>query len=57
MAMEKEFNKGGDGGGKDVFELHPSIATAPLDKNFAKAGSAKRVRSKAATTISAMATW
>jgi len=42
-SMEKEFNKGGDGGGKDVFELHPSIATAPLDKNFAKAGSSKRV--------------
>ncbi len=43
MAMEKEFNKGGDGGGKDVFELHPSIATAPLDKNFGKAGGGKRV--------------
>ena len=43
MAMEKEFNKGGDGGGKDVFELHPSIATAPLDKDFAKAGGGKRV--------------
>jgi aconitate hydratase len=43
MAMDKEFNKGGDGGGKDVFELHPSIATAPLDKNFAKAGGGKRV--------------
>src|SRR5438309_4606294 len=42
-AMVKEFNKGGDGGGKDVFELHPSIATAPLDKNFAKAGGPKRV--------------
>jgi aconitate hydratase len=41
-AMVKEFNKGGDGGGKDVFELHPSIATAPLDKNFPKAGAAKR---------------
>src|SRR5262249_48379750 len=41
-AMVKEFNKGGDGGGKDVFELHPSIATAPLDKDFAKAGPAKR---------------
>jgi aconitate hydratase A / 2-methylisocitrate dehydratase len=43
MAMEKEFNKVGDGGGKDVFELHPSIATAPLDKNFAKAGGGNRV--------------
>jgi aconitate hydratase len=40
--MVKEFNKAGDGGGKDVFELHPSIAAAPLDKNFAKAGSPKR---------------
>jgi len=43
MSMEKEFNKGGDGGGKDVFEMHPSIATAPLDKNFARAGQSKRV--------------
>jgi aconitate hydratase len=41
-SMVKEFNKVGDGGGKDVFELHPSIAAAPLDKNFAKAGSPKR---------------
>ena len=58
MAMEKEFNKGSDGGGKDVFALHPSIATAPLDKNFAKAGPAAGVtRSKAATTTSATATW
>jgi aconitate hydratase len=40
-AMVKEFNKGGDGG-KDVFDLHPSIATAPLDKNFPKAGAPKR---------------
>src|SRR5207253_6802034 len=36
MAMEKEFNKGGDGG-KDILDLHPSLATS-LDKNFAKAG-------------------
>ncbi len=43
VSMEKEFNKSGDGGGKDVFELHPSIATAPLDKNFTKAGPSKRV--------------
>jgi aconitate hydratase len=42
-AMEKEFNKPSDGGGKDVFELHPSIATAPMDKDFAKAGSKGRV--------------
>ncbi len=41
-SMVKEFNKGGDGGGKDVFELHPSIATAPLDKDFSKAGPSKR---------------
>ena len=26
-AMDKEFNKGSDGGGKEVFDLHPSIAT------------------------------
>lgn len=42
-AMDKEFNKAGDGGGKDVFELHPSIATNPLDKDFAKAGGGNRV--------------
>src|SRR5712675_1791609 len=41
MAMDKEFNKGGDGG-KDTFDLHPSLATA-LDKSFAKAGASKRV--------------
>src|SRR5262249_62388187 len=41
MAMEKEFNKGGDGG-KDIFDLHPALATS-LDKNFSKAGSSKRV--------------
>ena len=39
--MDKEFNKGGDGG-KEIFDLHPSLATS-LDKDFAKAGSAKRV--------------
>src|SRR5437868_5939931 len=39
-AMDKEFNKGGDG--KDIFDLHPSLATS-LDKNFAKAGTSKRV--------------
>jgi aconitate hydratase len=42
-AMDKEFNKGSDGGGKDVFELHPSIATAPMDKDFNKAGGKGRV--------------
>ena len=41
MAMEKEFNKGGDGG-KDIFDLHPALATS-LDKNFGKAGGPKRV--------------
>ena len=41
MAMEKEFNKGGDGG-KDTFDLHPALATS-LDKNFGKAGGPKRV--------------
>ncbi len=40
MAMEKEFNKGG-GDAKD-FDLHPALATA-VDKNFAKAGSSRRV--------------
>jgi aconitate hydratase len=42
-AMDKEFNKPSDGGGKDVFELHPSIATAPMNKDFAKAGGKGRV--------------
>jgi aconitate hydratase len=41
MAMEKEFNKGGDSG-KEVFDLHPSLATS-LDKSFSKAGASKRV--------------
>src|SRR5437773_6390105 len=41
LAMDKEFNKGGDGG-KDVFDVHPSLATS-LDKSFAKAGPPKRV--------------
>jgi aconitate hydratase len=41
MAMEKEFNKGGNGG-KGAFDLHPSLATS-LDKNFSKAGGSKRV--------------
>ena len=40
-AMEKEFNKGGDGGA-DIFDLHPSLATS-LDKDFSKAGPSKRV--------------
>jgi len=41
-AMDKEFNKGSDGGGKEVFEMHPSIATNPMDKDFNKAGSKGR---------------
>jgi aconitate hydratase len=41
MAMEKEFDKGGDGG-KDIFDLHPSLATS-LDKDFSKAGAPQRV--------------
>jgi aconitate hydratase len=39
-AMVKEFNKGGDGG-KEIFDLHPSLSTS-LDKDFAKAGPPKR---------------
>jgi aconitate hydratase len=41
-AMDKEFNKGSDGTGKEVFELHPNIATS-LEKDFAKAGGGRRV--------------
>src|SRR6186713_909631 len=41
MCMDKEFNKGGDGG-KDTFDLHPALATS-VDKNFGKAGGSKRV--------------
>ena len=56
-AMDKEFNKGSDGGGKDVFELHPSIATAPMDKDFNKAGGKPRAGRRPQLTISATATW
>jgi len=42
QAMEKEFNKPSDGGGKDVFDLHPSLATA-AEKEFAKASGHSRV--------------
>jgi aconitate hydratase len=38
MSMEKEFNKGSDGSDKAVAQIHPSISSAPLEKNFAKAG-------------------
>src|SRR6476659_4891872 len=41
LAMEKEFNKGGNGG-KDIFDLHPSLATS-LDKDFSEAGAPNRV--------------
>ena len=41
-AMDKEFNKGSDGGGKEVFEMHPSIATSPMDRDFNKAGAKGR---------------
>ena len=41
-AMDKEFNKASDGTGKEVFELHPNIATS-LEKDFAKAGGGRRV--------------
>ncbi|MFL6797142.1 MAG: aconitate hydratase AcnA [Xanthobacteraceae bacterium] len=42
VSMDKEFNKGSNGSSKEVFDLHPSLATS-LDKNFAKAGPANRV--------------
>src|SRR5205085_3804613 len=40
-AMEKEFNKASDGGGKDIFELHPSLATS-AERSFSKAGGSNR---------------
>ena len=55
--MDKEFNKGSDGGGKEVFDLHPSLATAPMDKDFNKAGGKAACRSRARTSRSATATW
>jgi aconitate hydratase len=39
-AMEKEFNKAGDGGA-DTFDLHPALASS-LDKDFSQAGPSKR---------------
>ena len=42
MAMETEFNKGGDGA--DNFDLHPSLATS-IDKDFSKAGAPDAFRS------------
>jgi aconitate hydratase len=38
MSMEKEFNKGSDGSDKAVAQIHPSISSAPLERNFSKAG-------------------
>jgi len=38
MSMEKEFNKASDGSDRAVAQIHPSISSAPLEKNFAKAG-------------------
>ena len=40
-AMDKEFNKL-SGSEKETFDIHPSLATT-LDKDFVKAGGAKRV--------------
>ena len=54
MAMEKEFNKGGDGG-KDVFDLHPALATSST--SFPRPVRRSAFRSRAATTTSATATW
>src|SRR5205823_593762 len=42
MAMEKEFSKPSNGSSKEVFALHPSLATSQ-EKEFAKAGQARRV--------------
>ena len=57
MRWTRSSTSRSDGGGKDVFELHPSIATAPMDKDFAKAGG-KRVPVEGKDfTISATATW
>ena len=41
LAMEKEFSKPGSSG-KDIFDLHPSLATS-VDKEFGKAGASKRI--------------
>jgi aconitate hydratase len=41
QAMDKEFNKL-SGSEKETFDIHPSLATT-LDKDFVKAGGAKRV--------------
>ena len=52
IAMEKEFNKGGDGGGKDVFDLHPSLATVARQelrqgrRRQARAGRRPQARSR-----------
>ncbi len=41
-AMDKEFNKGSGDGSKEVFDLHPSLATT-LERDFSKAGGSRRV--------------
>ncbi|MFL5408712.1 MAG: aconitate hydratase, partial [Myxococcales bacterium] len=41
VAMEQEFNKGGETGA-ETFDLHPSLSTS-LDKSFSKAGPPKRI--------------
>ena len=40
--MDKEFNKGSGDGSKEIFDLHPSLATS-LDRDFNKPGGSKRV--------------
>src|SRR5829696_858642 len=42
-AMDKEFNKGAGDGSKEIFDLHPSLATS-LDRDFNKPGGSKRVK-------------
>jgi len=41
-AMDKEFGKGSGDGSKEIFDLHPSLATS-LDRDFNKPGGSKRV--------------
>ena len=56
-AMDKEFNKGSGDGSKEIFELHPSIATVAGQGLQQGRAAASACRSKAALTISATATW
>ena len=56
-AMDKEFNKGSDGGGKDDVRS-ASVARDLAGQGFQQGGrQASACRSRAATTISATATW